>query len=216
MCKRMGLIDWIILGGTVSSKRVQRGTAQPDGHPFDLTKHKQGAWWCLGERWGCFRLSWSLNASHRPPSYRIPSHCKQSDILKSILVSCQGLSFTTYYSHVKVHQDESVSFANLSQKAQLNCIFYHTVKQQKALDGLDRPALSCMFLLEPICIFVRGEKMTSDTSKQLRFWAHCQLAHSYYSSKGIISHKQFDEIDWSSVQGTTHELLWLFQIWATK
>jgi hypothetical protein len=50
------------------------------------------------------------------PSYRIPARCKHSDILKNILVNCRGLSFTTYYSHVKVHQDDSVSFANLSRK----------------------------------------------------------------------------------------------------
>ncbi len=56
------------------------------------------------------------------PPYRIPSRCKHSAILKNILVNCRSLSFTTYYSHVKAHQDELVSFANLSQKAQLNCI----------------------------------------------------------------------------------------------
>jgi hypothetical protein len=48
------------------------------------------------------------------PPYRIPSCCKHSNILKKILVNCQDLSFTTYYSHVKAHQDDSVSFANLS------------------------------------------------------------------------------------------------------
>ena len=31
------------------------------------------------------------------PPYRIPSRCKHSDILKNILVNCQGLSFTVHY-----------------------------------------------------------------------------------------------------------------------
>ncbi len=58
--------------------------------------------------------------------------------------------------------------------------------------------------------------MTSDTGEQLRFWAHPRLVQSYYSYRRIISHKQFDEIDWPSVQGTIHDLQQVFQIWATK
>jgi hypothetical protein len=73
-----------------------------------------------------------------------------------------------------------------------------------------------MFLLEPIGIFIRGEKITSDTREQLRFRAHCQLAQSYYSNQRIISQKQFEEIDWPSVQGTIRDLLRLFQIWAAN
>jgi hypothetical protein len=106
------------------------------------------------------------------PPYRIPSCCKHSNILKNILVNCWVLSFTTYYFHVKVHQIDSVSFTNLSQKAQLNCICNHTAKQQIAINCLDSPAPGRMFPLEPIGMFVNGEKMTSDSGEQLRFWAH--------------------------------------------
>ncbi len=70
---------------------------------------------------------------------------------------------------MKAHQDDSVSFANLSRKAQLNCICNHTAKQHIAINELDSPALGRMFLLEPIGMFVNGEKMTSDTGEQLRF-----------------------------------------------
>jgi hypothetical protein len=62
------------------------------------------------------------------PSYRIPLQCRHSDILKTILVHCRGFSFTTYYSHVKAHQDNNVTFAKLSRKSQLNCICNHTAK----------------------------------------------------------------------------------------
>ena len=41
MCKRTRLIDWIILGGTASTKHIQRETAWPDGHTIDLTKHNR-------------------------------------------------------------------------------------------------------------------------------------------------------------------------------
>jgi hypothetical protein len=161
----------------------------------------------------CLRALWRVTDL---PPYRIPSCCKHSDILKNILVNCWGLSFTTYYSHMKAHQDDSVSFANLSQKSQLNCICDHTAKQQIAINGLDSPSPGCMFLLEPIGIFVNGAKMTSDTGEQLRSWAHCQLARSYYYSQRILSHEQFDEIDWLSVRRTLKDFPQLFQLWATK
>ncbi len=51
------------------------------------------------------------------PLYRIPSQCRHSDILKTILVHCQNLSFTTYYLHINAHQDDNKSFAQLSRKA---------------------------------------------------------------------------------------------------
>jgi hypothetical protein len=66
------------------------------------------------------------------PPYQIPSQCCNSDILKTILVHCRGLTFTTYYSHVKAHEDDQASFSNLSRKVQLNCICDHTAKQRIA------------------------------------------------------------------------------------
>ncbi len=114
------------------------------------------------------------------PPYRIPSRCRHSDILRTILVHCRDLSFTTYYTHIKAHQDDNKSFAQLSRKAQLNCICDHAAKQRIAIDGAAESASSRMFPLEPIGIFVGGEKMTLETGGKIRFWAHHQLAREYY------------------------------------
>jgi hypothetical protein len=84
------------------------------------------------------------------------------------------------------------------------------------MDGLDGLAPGCMFLLEPIGMFSKKEKMTSDTRAQLRFWAHHQLARSDINNQGILSHEQFGEIDWPSVYRTLHNLPRLFQIWVAK
>jgi hypothetical protein len=46
------------------------------------------------------------------PLHRIPLLCRHLDILKTILVHCRELSFTTYYSHIKAHQDDNASFKN--------------------------------------------------------------------------------------------------------
>ena len=55
------------------------------------------------------------------PSYKIPTRCKHSDILKNILVNCRDMTFSLLYSHVKAHQDDSADFNSLSRKSQLNC-----------------------------------------------------------------------------------------------
>jgi hypothetical protein len=110
------------------------------------------------------------------PPYRIPSRCRHSNILKTILVHCQKLSFTTYYLHIKAHQDNNKTFVQLIRKAQLNCIYDHVAKQRIAINGAAGPALSRMFPLEPIGLFVNGEKMMSKTGSHIQFWAHYQLA----------------------------------------
>ena len=148
------------------------------------------------------------------PPYRIPSRCKHSDILKNILVNCRELSFTVHYQHVRAHQDDSMPFKNLSRKAQLNCICDHTAKQQITIDGSGHHQSGRLFPLEPIRMFIQGEKLTSDTGDLLSFWAHRQLAREYYGSGNMISHEQFDKADWWSLRKTLLALPRLFQLWA--
>jgi hypothetical protein len=133
---------------------------------------------------GCVRIIsdclGALNWVTYLPPYRIPSRCRHSNILKTILVHCRGLSFTTHYLHVKVHQDNKTLFANLSQIVQLNCICDHAAKQRIAINRLDRPILGWMFPLEPIGIFINGKKMMSETGSQIRFWVQHQLACTFF------------------------------------
>jgi hypothetical protein len=105
------------------------------------------------------------------------------DILKNILVHCRDLSFTAYYLYIKAHQDDNDSFDKLSQKAQLNCICDHVAKQQTAVDGTDGAIQGRMFPLKPIGVFVRGEKMTSETGARICFWAQHQLARTFYHDR---------------------------------
>jgi hypothetical protein len=73
-----------------------------------------------------------------------------------------------------------------------------------------------MFPLEPIGLFVGGQKMMSETGDHIRFWAHCWLAWEYYRGHKILSPDQFDQVDWRSVHSTLHGLPRLFQLWASK
>ena len=55
-----------------------------------------------------------------------------------------------------------------------------------------------------------------NTGGSIQYWAHHQLARNYYQEQKILSHDQFDAIDWRSVHSTLHELPRLFQLWVSK
>jgi hypothetical protein len=95
--------------------------------------------------------------SYLPP-HHIPSQCHHLDILNTIIVHCCGLFFTIYYTHITVHQDNQKAFSSLSRKAQLNCICDHAAKQWIAADGLNVTTPCRIIPLEPIGIFIRGQK----------------------------------------------------------
>jgi hypothetical protein len=154
-------------------------------------------------------------ATYLPP-YQIPSCCCHSDILKNILAHCRDLSFTTYYLHIKAHQDDNKSFDKLSWKVQLNCFCNHAAKQQIAVDGTDGAIQGRMFPLKPIGVFIRGEKKTSETGVWICFWVQHQLSRTFYHDRKILSHDQFDVVVWESIHHTLHYLPRLFQVWAAK
>ncbi len=108
---------------------------------------------CLGV------LKWVTNL----PLYPIPSRCQ------TILIHCRDLSFTTHYLHMKAHQDDNTTFAQLSRKVQLNCICDHAAKQRIAIDGAEGPVLSRMFPLKLIGLFVDSKKMTLEKENQIQF-----------------------------------------------
>jgi hypothetical protein len=58
--------------------------------------------------------------------------------------------------------------------------------------------------------------MTSETGDHIRFWAHLQLAQQYYRDHELLHLKQFDLVDWKSIQRTLHDLPRLFQLWPSK
>jgi hypothetical protein len=62
------------------------------------------------------------------PPYRVPTQCQHSDILKTILVNCGGLSFHQEYCHVKAHQGNRTQWEDLTQAAQLNAVWDASAK----------------------------------------------------------------------------------------
>ena len=103
-----------------------------------------------------------------------------------------------------------------SSKAQLNCICDHATKYRIAKDGIERPVPGKMLPLKPVGIFVRRKKITSDTGSHIWYWAHHQLAQTYYQDHTLLLLDQFNTIDWKSVHITLLNLSRLFQLWASK
>jgi hypothetical protein len=80
----------------------------------------------------------------------------------------------------------------------------------------DPEALTQQFPLEPICIFLGKNKLTSDKGDKLKFWVQRQQARSYFHNADIVYGLQFDTINWEMVHTTLCRALRMFQIWACK
>ena len=126
------------------------------------------------------------NVADLPPN-RIPSCCHHSDVLKNIMVNCSDLTFGITYHCGWAHQDDSTSYHLLSRPSHLNCVCdIHAKKVIWDLDGNELPHQE-VFPLETVAIFVEQEKMTSDTSEEIRFWAHRKLAEETCFTLGLMS-----------------------------
>ncbi len=60
------------------------------------------------------------------------------------------------------------------------------------------------------------DKITTDSGRIIRFWAHRQLAKSFYTSKQVLDHEAFDLVDWKNYWAVMHSVPRLFQLWACK
>ena len=146
----------------------------------------------------------------------IPSRCKHMDILKNILGSCSDLTFQWVFEHVDAHQDDQGAYKSLTGPEQLTCLVDGKAKKEIwYLDPYNLPHQEA-FPLEPLCVFLGKDKMSSDTGARIRFWDHKQLAEEVYRNLIILLPYQLKEVDWEMVPLALHELPWVFQIWACK
>ena len=158
----------------------------------------------------------AIGRAEHLPTHRIPSRCKHLDILKNISVSCSNLTFQRVFEHVDAHQDEWGAYKSLTRPEQLNCLMDGKAKQEIwDLDPDNLPHQEA-FLMEPFCVFIGKEKMSSDTGARIRLWYHKQLAEEVYRNLRILLLDQFKEVDWEMVHLAIHELPSMFQIWACK
>ncbi len=129
------------------------------------------------------------------PPYRIPTQCRHSDILKTIMVNCTSQSFRREYTHVAAHQDNHTHWEDLTCAAQLNLACDAGEKAiLRSHDVTDLPQQEA-FPLESICMFVDGKKMTSDTGVHIQYAAGRQVAWSFFHQTSRMFTDAFDEVD---------------------
>ena len=83
------------------------------------------------------------------------------------MVGCSKLSFTLTFSHVKAHQDDKAKYSDLPREAQLNFqMDYHakTAIYEYPLTLQDRTR---RLPLEPLCVMLGPNKITSDKGDRL-------------------------------------------------
>jgi hypothetical protein len=118
--------------------------------------------------------------------------------------------------HISAHQDDREDFNNLSRPAQLNCAADAGAKRQLLEASVTELPGRRRFPLEPIACFVGKNKMTSDTSDKIRFWAHRRLAREAMVDSKILLGRQFDGIAWEAAYDALHSVPQMFQLWACK
>ena len=92
------------------------------------------------------------------PPYQIPSRCRHSNILKTILMNCGGLTFSRKYCHVEAHQNDKVKWEELSHEAQLNAACNAGAKAMIRKQNITDLPQQEAFSLEPICMFVEEKR----------------------------------------------------------
>jgi hypothetical protein len=130
------------------------------------------------------------------------------------MVNCSDLTFLRIFSHVKAHQDDHSGYESLTQSAQLNCQMDYHAKQAIWESELNPDSPTRRFPLEPICVFLGKNKLTSDKGDALRFWVQKQLARSRFHTAGILYGQQFDSVDWEMVHEALNRVPRMLQIWA--
>ena len=132
------------------------------------------------------------------------------------MIDCSTLSFKRIFSHVKAHQDDGVEYGSLTRNAQLNCqMDYHA--KNAIWESTPEPEMPTRrFPLEPICVFLGKNKLTSDKGEKLKFWVQRQQAKSYFHDASTIFGPQFDTIDWEMIHETLCGVPRMFQVWACK
>jgi hypothetical protein len=113
----------------------------------------------------------ALGRTAELPPYCIPTRHKHSNVLKMILMNCGGLLFHWEYIPVNAHQNILKRWEDLLREAQLNAACDAGTKAMLRLQDITNLPQQEPFPLEPLCLFVEGTKMTSDTRAYIQYAA---------------------------------------------
>ena len=81
---------------------------------------------------------------------------------------------------MEAHQDDKVKWEELSREAQLDAAYDSGAKTMIRKQDINDLPPQKQFPLEPICMFVEGENMISDTGSHIRYAAGLQIVRSFF------------------------------------
>jgi hypothetical protein len=73
-----------------------------------------------------------------------------------------------------------------------------------------------MFPLEPLAIFIRKYKLTTDMTGELLFWVQKKIAETVFDKLGSVLPGKLHEVAWRQVHDALPETTQMFQIWVCK
>jgi hypothetical protein len=104
-----------------------------------------------------------------PPS-QVSLSCTHSDVIKNLLVNCGSLSFDCIYLHLQAHQDDKITYQDLSRPSQLNCLIDFYAKKTLCDLQLMHLPVQQPFPLEPVCVFADARIITQIHVISYVFW----------------------------------------------
>ncbi len=118
---------------------------------------------------------------------------------------------------MEAYQDDKVKWEELSHDAQLNAACDASAKVMiRKQDITDLPQQEA-FPLKPMCMFVEGKKMMSDTGPHIRYMAGKQIVRLFFHKTLRMITDAFDKVDLPNVHRMPNkEVPRLFQVWACK
>ena len=117
---------------------------------------------------------------------------------------------------MKAHQEYNQEYRNLRQEAQLNCQMDYLSKSTILETAANHPEHTRCFPLEPVCVLLGRNKVTSDKGEQIWFWVQWQMAMARFHKARILLSDQFDQVDWEMVHTALRRVPRMFQIRACK
>ena len=126
------------------------------------------------------------------------------------------MGFNLLDLQVRAYQGGVLAYQLLSRITQLNCLM--GMSATGVICGLDGDELlpQAVFLLKPMVVFVRRDKMTCETLESIHYWAHRQFAKQTFHSLKTMNPEELEEVAWRQIYNALYNVPRLFQLWAYK
>ena len=138
-----------------------------------------------------------------------------SDILRSFRDTKRTLQIPLRFAHVSAHMDDVLTWEQLSQAEQLNCICDALAKD--ALDkGIREPHSPTINMLPRAAVFFSDGKATSDPADMLRIELGHREARKFLTHEMGWTPLQFDLVAWKYLNTTLLSKPLAFRLWLAK